>query len=124
MGVKSSLSARAYHIQPMVRQFEESRLLELGRTYNGYRLGHHPLPGEVGVQVHAGQKRCLCRVGVYPAQSDDVVLVLVEDELFFILHVTTVMAACLLWHKQVGDVELALSLLETKVHRVTMQIYY
>ena len=47
---------------------------------------------------------------MYPAQRDEVMLVLVHNELLLILHVTTVMAASLLRHKQVGDLEGSLGL--------------
>jgi hypothetical protein len=40
-----------------------------------------------------------------PSKCDEVMLVLVKDEIFFILHVTTVWRSCLVWDEQVGDLE-------------------
>lgn len=93
-------------VHAVIRQLKETRLLVFWRTDNGYRLWQHHLVGAVCMQVHAGEESCLGRMCMDPAQSDEAVLVLDEEELLLVLRVAVVGAPVLLGDDDVGDCEL------------------
>lgn len=53
------------------------------------------------MEVYTGQKGGLCGVGMYPAQGNEVVLVLHQKQLFFILCVTVIWTPALFRHNHV-----------------------
>lgn len=54
------------------------------------------------MEVNAGQEGRLCGVSMYPAQGDEIVLVLYEEELLLIFCVTIIWSTTLLWYDDVG----------------------
>lgn len=87
---------------------EEARLLVLGGTHDSNGLGHHQLVRAMGVEVNAGEEGGLGGVGMYPANSDEVQLVLVVKQLLLLLSGARVSCPALLRDQEVCYEELAL----------------
>lgn len=106
-------------------------LVELGRADDGDGFGQHQLVGAVSVKINAGEEGRLSRVSLkikitlvrikpesskgpwcvmvythmYPAEGDEVVLVLHQKQLLLVLRVTVIRTAALLRDDHVGHRE-------------------
>lgn len=57
------------------------------------------------VQIAAAHEASLCRMRVYPANDQQLLLVAVVEELLFVERLTRIARACLLWHDETRDEE-------------------
>lgn len=87
----------------MVGQFKKSSFLELGRANDGYGLRQHHLVGAVRVQVNTGEKGSLGGMRVDPAQCDETLLILDEEQFFFVLCIAVIRPSTLLGDENMGD---------------------
>lgn len=106
MGVESFLSTRRDLLQAVFCQFEKPCLLVLWRAHNSDGLWQHHLVGAVRVQVDAGEESCLSGVSMDPAERNEAVLVLDQEEFLLVLCVAIIRASILLGNDDVGYGEL------------------